>query len=86
MHPTVIVTNVTFSSRRKAISAKRFAVKGIRKLSPSSLFLHLQYFKNQFLIVGDLDLNRFGEAMRQALLVTSVIVVSGNVVSMAACW
>ena len=82
MHPTVIVTNVTFSSRRKAISAKRFAVKGIRKLSfkPSAIF------KNQILIKGDLDLNRFQEAMRQALLLTSVIAVSGNVVSMAACW
>ena len=82
MHPTVIVTNVTFSSRRKAISAKRFAVKGIRKLSfkPSAIF------KNQILIKGDLDLNRFQEAMRQALLLASVIAVSGNVVSMAACW
>ena len=83
MHPTVIVTNVTFSSRRKAISAKRFAVKGIRELSfkPSSVI-----FRNQILIVGDLDLNRFQEAMRQALLLASVIAVSGNVVSMAACW
>ena len=83
MHPTVIVTNVTFSSRRKAISAKRFAVKGIRELSfkPPSVI-----FRNQILIVGDLDLNRFQEAMRQALLLASVIAVSGNVVSMAACW
>ena len=83
MHPTVIVTNVTFSSRRKAISAKRFAVKGIKEFSfkPSSVI-----FRNQILIFGDLDLNRFQEAMRQALLLASVIAVSGNVVSMAACW
>ena len=51
MHPTVIVTNVTFSSRRKAIIAKRFAVKGIRNLSfKPTAAIHI--FQNKILIVA----------------------------------